>query len=303
MILAFFIFCIVLFIYMHVQFQLRTSNDLEIYELDEASKDKMEEICDLRQPVVFDFQNDQFAEHTCKNSIIANYPAFEIKVRNVSEDDFIYLPLNMNDAVKLFEEENKIYFSENNEDFLKETGVIKHMQYNDAYLRPYMMMTSSYDVLMGSDGVCTPLRYNINYRNFFVVTQGSIKIKLIPPKSSKYLEPKSDYLNFEFKSKVDPWVVDTQAKYKCLDVTLTVGKAIYIPAYWWYSIKFDKNTSVSNCRYRTYMNNIAIIPNIFMYSLQRHNVKMQVVKTTTETNNQPPPPSPPQSEETTDKKP
>jgi len=48
-IISFFIFCIVLFIYLHVHFQLRTSDDLEVYELDEASKNKLEEICDLRQ--------------------------------------------------------------------------------------------------------------------------------------------------------------------------------------------------------------------------------------------------------------
>ena len=39
-----FVFCLVLFIYLHVTFQLRTSNDLEVYEIDEPSKDKLEEI-------------------------------------------------------------------------------------------------------------------------------------------------------------------------------------------------------------------------------------------------------------------
>jgi hypothetical protein len=52
---AFFIFCIVLFIYLHVQFHLKTSEDLEMYEVEQPSKDKLEEICDLRQPVLFDF--------------------------------------------------------------------------------------------------------------------------------------------------------------------------------------------------------------------------------------------------------
>ena len=34
-------------------------------------------------------------------------------------------------------------------------------------------------------GTQTPLKYELNYRNFFLVTQGSIKVKLIPPKSAK----------------------------------------------------------------------------------------------------------------------
>ena len=32
--IGFFIFCLVLFIYLHVQFHLKTSNDLEMYEID-----------------------------------------------------------------------------------------------------------------------------------------------------------------------------------------------------------------------------------------------------------------------------
>ena len=51
--IALLIFCLVLFIYLHVYFHLKTSNDLEVYEIEQPSKDKLEEICDLRQPVIF----------------------------------------------------------------------------------------------------------------------------------------------------------------------------------------------------------------------------------------------------------
>ena len=57
-IIGFFVFCIILFFYLHIHFHLKTSNDLEIYEIEQASKDKMEEICDLRQPVLFDCDED-----------------------------------------------------------------------------------------------------------------------------------------------------------------------------------------------------------------------------------------------------
>ena len=58
-IIAIIVFCLVLFIYLHVCFHLKKVDDLEIYELCQPSKDKMEEICDLRQPVVTDFTNDK----------------------------------------------------------------------------------------------------------------------------------------------------------------------------------------------------------------------------------------------------
>jgi hypothetical protein len=285
--IAFFVFCIVLFIYLHVQFHLKTSNDLEVYELDMASKDKLDEICDLRQPVLFDFEHDNILQHTSVSSLINNYHAFEIKVRNVLDPDYnseIYIPLPLHSAKKLFDEDKaETYFSENNNEFLQETGVVKHMQYNDEFIRPPMVSNCNYDVLLGSENVKTPLRYEINFRNFFLVTEGKVTIKLSPPQNSKYLYPIRDYENFEFRSPVNPWKVQPQYtaefdKMKCLEVALVPGRMIHIPAYWWYSIHFEKNSSIASFKYRTYMNNAAILPHIAMHALQLQNIKREVVK-------------------------
>jgi hypothetical protein len=67
-------------------------------------------------------------------------------------------------------------------------------------------------------------------------------------------------------------------KMKCLDVFIEKGKVIHIPAYWWYSIKFNKDTSVSCFHYRTYMNNLAISPYIIMHGLQNQNTKIETIK-------------------------
>jgi hypothetical protein len=285
--IAFFVFCIILFIYLHVQFHLKTSNDLEVYELDMASKDKLDEICDLRQPVLFDFENANILQHASVGSLVNNYHAFEIKVRNTADPDYnseIYIPLPLHSAKKLFDEDKtEAYFSENNNEFLQETGVIKHMQYNDEFIRPPMVSNCNYDILLGSENVKTPLRYEINFRNFFLVTEGKVTIKLSPPQNSRYLFPIRDYENFEFRSPVNPWKVQPQYsaefdKMKCLEVTLAPGKMIHIPAYWWYSIKFEKNSSIASFKYRTYMNNTAILPHIAMHALQLQNIKREVVK-------------------------
>jgi len=53
---------------------------------------------------------------------------------------------------------------------------------------------------------------------------------------------------------------------------------LFIPAYWWYSIKFSNNASISCFNYRTYMNNVAVAPYIGMHALQIQNVKRNVVK-------------------------
>ena len=284
-----FIFCIILFLYLHIQFHLKTHDDLEIYEIDQASKDKIEEICDLRQPVLFDCDEDgdKIINSTNKNTLLSNYPVFEVKIRDntdIKPDTEISLPLPLHLATKLFnEDKNATYYSENNLDFLSETGAIKNMSYNDDFLRPYLVTNRYYDVLMGSTNTETPFRYDLNYRNYYIVTQGSIKVKLAPPKSGKYLYPINDYENFEFRSAINPWSVQQKYKadfdkVKCLEIVLTPGRFLFIPAYWWYTFKFGEDTSVSCFKYRTYMNNVAICPQIFMYALQNQNVERKMAK-------------------------
>lgn len=286
-IIGFCIFCLVLFLYLHIQFHLKTGEDLEMYEVEQPSKDKLEQICDLRQPVLFDFDCEKIIQTSNRNYIANNYHAFEVKIRNINENDTsseLYVPLPIHSAIKLFDEDKtSSYFSENNAEFLEETGVVKNLRYNDEFLRPYMVSNCNYDVLMGSAHMCTPFRYEINYRNYIVLTQGSAQIKLAPPHSIKYLHPIYDYENFEFRSPINPWSPQPNFtadfdKIKCLEFTLLPGKTLYIPAYWWYSIKFNDSTSISCFNYRTYMNNLAIVPYICLHALQIQNVKRDIVK-------------------------
>ena len=52
-----------------------------------------------------------------------------------------------------------------------------------------------------------------------------------------------------------------------------------IPAYWFYSIKILKqDTIISNYKYRTYANNLSIIPNIVENFLKRNNIKRNFLK-------------------------
>lgn len=269
---------------------MKVSEDLEIYEIDNASKDKLEEICDLRQPVLFDVDNEnheKLMRGTTMTYVLDNYHAFEMKIRNTKDTNYdteIHIPLHTHSLAKLLDEDKKsCYFSENNGEFLQETGLIKQFQYNDAFLRPYMVSNCNYDIMTGSLDTVTPFRYELNYRNYFMVTHGSVSIKLTPPNNSKYLQPVYDYENFEFRSPINPWFVQSQYKsdfdkVKCLDIVVKSGQILQIPAYWWYSIKFSKGASISCFRYRTYMNNIAILPYIGMYALQIQNVKRNVAK-------------------------
>jgi len=284
--IAIFIFCVVLFLYLHINYHLKCSNDLEVYTIERPSKGKLEEICDIRQPVVFDFRNEKILSKCNLSVLDDNYGAFDIHLRdktNNDESSELYLPFLLKEAINVLRDDKEgKYISENNEDFLKETAVIKDYRYNDSFLRPPLVSKCIYDLLFGSVGSKTPLRYDLNYRNYYYVTSGKVQIKLIPPHSGKYLYPEKDYDNFEFRSPVNVWDVQSEykanfAKVKVLDVDLNEGEIIYIPAYWWYSIKYEKLSSVCSFKYRTFMNVLAISPELVLSMLQSQNIKREVV--------------------------
>jgi hypothetical protein len=147
-----------------------------------------------------------------------------------------------------------------------------------------MVSSCNYDILFASLNVETPLRYEVNYRNYFVVTNGKVIVRLLVPKSKKYLYATNDYDNFEFISPVNPWNVQDEYradfnKLRTIDVTLITGQMIHIPAYWWYSIKFVKsNTTICVFKYKTYMNTLAISNHLVMRLLQGQNTKRIAAK-------------------------
>jgi len=279
------IFSIVLFLYIHMHFHLNTSDDLEIYTIENVSKDRLEEICNLKQPVLFDYTNNNLLETVNIGKMEELYGAFDVNFRNIAEKDKeseIYLPILLNEVVKLFQNKlnNKIII-ENNNEFLNETGLTKIYRYNDSFLRPPLVSICKYDFMSGSEESYTPLRYNISHRNFYLVTSGKVNLKLIPPSNGKYLQKENDYDIFEFGSPVDPWNVQDIYKpefdkVKVLDLDLTKGQIINIPPYWWYSIKYEKVSSICVFKYRTYMSTVSILPNLLMGLLQQQNIKREI---------------------------
>jgi hypothetical protein len=285
--IAIFIFCVVLFLYLHIYYHLKTSNDLEVYTIERPSKNKLEEICDLRQPVVFEFSNERLLE-SCNLAILDdNYGAFDIKLRDTQQNDEnseLYLPFLLKEALKVFQDDkNAKYITENNGDFLEETAAIKNFRYNDSFLRPPMISKCTYDFWSGSIGAQTPLRYNLEYRTFIYLTSGKAKLKLIPPHSSRYLNVEKDYDNFEFRSVINPWNVQQHYKadfdkVKVLDIEVAPGYIIFIPAYWWYSIEYEELSSICVFKYRTYMSTLSTLPQILMSYLQKQNIKREIAK-------------------------
>jgi len=307
LVVSIFIFCIVLFLYLHIHFHLKRSNDLEVYEIEQPSKQRLEEVCDIRQPTTFEYCNEQVLAQLSYQGIHTNYRAFDINIRDVGKtgsasattttdaakapqkgtesEVVLYIPVTFKIAHEVLKKDTEMkYISERNTDFIDDTGLIKVFQLNDEFLRPYMVSTCMYDIMMASIRTTTPLRYEVNYRNYFLVTQGSVKILLIPPKDTRYLYPINDYDILEFRSPVNPWKVqpeyqDDFDKIKTLEVELFQGMVMFIPAYWWYSIQFNSHeTSVCSFKYRTHMNTLAVAPSLLLNLLQNMNIKRDTLE-------------------------
>lgn len=289
--LSLLIFLLVLFVYIHITHQLKTSEDLEIYELDYTTNKDLQEICDVKQPVLFEFNSifPEFFENITFDTL-TNYETYDVKVKDIndywkSDESVDYLVLPYQSAQSLITSDPKSsFFIENNDEFIEETGLNKHFYELDYYFKPYMNAQTKFDILTGSKNCITPLRYHTNYRQLFLVNSGKITVKMTPWKSRKYLHPIKDYDNYEFRSPVNCWnpqkqFLNDMDKTKFLEFDVNAGYVLYVPPYWWYSIKFSaEQTLVSGITHNSVMNIVSNIPNLCLYYLQQHNINKKVAK-------------------------
>lgn len=302
--LAFFIFILILFIYIHVNAQWKTSNDIEIYESDYESASQLQEICSVKQPVVFKCQKNPDAVDffvKIQSDKFEKYDNIDIRIKDrtdyyktplikdsASQDIAVdYVPLSFRSARRLMTTDtNAKYFSEKNAFFLEESGINRLFHSLDSILKPPLAAYTKYDILMGSPLVTTPLRYHLESHKYIAVTRGKIRVKLCPPKNSKVIPTHHDYENYEFWSPLSATGSGSKdkeilQKIKFLDVDVHSGDILFVPSYWWYSITFsgDPETTVAAFTYDVAMNVVAQSKHWALYYLQQSNIKTRPAKT------------------------
>lgn len=287
-----FIFLIILFLYIHITSQYKRSEDLEIYEMDYATNTHLQEVCDVKQPVLFNYTDicPEFFDEV-NIDVLSHHGKYDVKVKE-SADYFVensetidYIVLSMQSSLQLITTDTKSnYFTENNEEFISDSGLSSLFQLNDELLKPSFIAQTKYDLLMGSKNSVMPLRYHTCYRKFLCVNSGKISIKMTPWKSHKYVYPIKDYDNYDFRSPINVW--NPQPKYmhemdkiKFLEFDVNKGHVLYIPPYWWYSIKFSTETTmICDFTYNSIMNCVSNIPNYAVYFMQQQNTKSHSTK-------------------------
>ena len=218
------------------------------------------------------------------NNINSNYGNFDIKLYT-KENNNIHINIDFNKALEIFKNDiSSNYISENNHDFLVESSLIKNLSTIDNLLRPYGVSSIEYDMIIGSTNSYTSFKYTLNPRNFLYVIDGTIDITLTIPDNKKYLQIEKDYNNNEFYSTLDIYNVTDNFikdynKIKFMKIILNKGDLLYIPSYWFYSLKLmTPQSNVINFKYTTYISNISILPTLIQSYLQNKNIKKNFLK-------------------------
>lgn len=266
------IFIIVVILYSQLVFQLKKGDDLEIFETDYITNADLNKSTMLKQPFIFTFSKfDSALKHV---SIVQDYGSFDISVKDLNDyyndkpgNKSIALSLNAGDALIATDPDAKFY-SDSNGYFIEETGLKKYFQNLDKYLEPHFSVFSKYDIGFGAG---TPLLYHTYERRYLYVASGSMRVKMCPWRSSKYIVINKDYGNYEFSSPLNVWkpqdiYANSYNKIKFIEFTVPAGSVLYVPPYWFYSCKYEKtdgDTFVHSFNYGSPMNLVANLGNLF----------------------------------------
>ena len=255
------LFFLVLFVYTHVYFQLKTSSEIKVYELETPVTGRIDDVLNLKQPVVF---TPVLPYYFPNNDTVSIAGLTQAEIKEIVKDNSVKITNNtvqtstrtfssMDSAFKLFRADTeKKYYTDHNYDILS-NKVPKNYLEN---LKPPFCSHVRHDVLFGSADATSRLQYKINFRTFFLVTSGEIRMRLMPPNRLKSNGLSSNYYSFEFSSNRDIWnlVDDNICKVK-----LGTGQCIYIPPYWQYSIQFAKDAVVVETNYNSAMTEVATV--------------------------------------------
>ena len=257
-------------LYSQIMFQLKKSDDLEIYETDFTTNKELNDSANLKQPFIFSFS--EFDQNLNSLDLTKDYGSFDVFVKDATDyyadkpTQSIVLTLNATSSLIQTDGDAK-YYSDSNSFFIDETGIQKYYQQVDKYLKPHFSVFSKYDVIFGSAGSSTPLMYHTYERRYLYVTgQDNIVVKMTPWRSSKYMIINKNYKDYEFSSPLNVWkpqnaYMGGYQKMKFIEFVVRPGSILYVPPFWHYSIQFKKeNQFVHVFNYGSLMN---ILSNAF----------------------------------------
>ena len=139
---------------------------------------------------------------------------------------------------------------------VKENGFLPFFETN--FLQPSSISYPTYSIILNSKEYV----YHISYRQYFLVSQGSATINLIPPNQTKPLN--NDYYEMNFSC-------EEPAIEKILPITLSKGDCLFIPPNWGYKITMEEKSSLLSFNYKTPLNIISYLDYYILHFFQKIN--------------------------------
>jgi hypothetical protein len=293
------VFVVVLFIYIHVQFQLSASNKRDVYVLDGVTRSSIEDILDMKQPTVFNTfrpEEQPIYNHLNKHNIQTAMANNDIQIcDNTRTVRHTSVPSMFTSATKLFNADtNAQFYTEKNDLFMQSfqsNPLLQPMQHHHTFLVPPLQSTARHDLLFGADKATSLPQHSIMYRNFFTVTSGALKIKLVHPSNKTNVcnrtstnststsstnstststgKSKNDYFHMRFFTDIDMWTPSQSNNTDIIEATIQTGETISIPPYWTYSFQFDKDTVVCASAYNSYITDIVTIHHKILHLMHK----------------------------------
>ena len=274
---TFIVFFIILFTYIHIQDQLKTGEDLDIYEYEYASPKGLLEITQYKQPVLFLLHLPSIRGNEKLDPIFVKDVRDYYKIKN-QENRVDSISLPHRSAKGLMETDTKsVFYSDRNQTSISKSETWTNwFESVNPFLQPAFTINREYDVLYGSQKTRTIATYHRESHVYLYLPQETntlnIRVKMAPWKSRTFLELESDYTYYEFWSRIN--LYEKNDHVRCLDFIVNPGYVLYIPPYWFYSIEFQNNMNeVCMMKYTTGANLLANVKHIGQYHLQQQNIQ------------------------------
>lgn len=269
------LFFIILFTYIHLQHQLKTGEDLEVYEYEYVSSAGLQEITQLKQPVLFSLQLPSLRDNPHLDPIHVKDIREYYRPNTTSTDS---ITLSQTSGRGLLDTDSKsLFYSDRNQTSIAISEKwTKWFETIDPFLQPAFTIYREYDVLYGSQNSHTITMFHRESHAYIYLPEETnpspIRVKMTPWSSRTFLDHESDYTYYEFWSKTN--LFEKNEKIRCLDFLVKPGYVLYIPPYWFYSLEYQNKTSeVCMAKYTTGANLLANAKHIGKYWLQQQNIQ------------------------------
>jgi hypothetical protein len=264
-------FLVVLFVYIHIQFQLSHSQEKDVYVLDVPVTIPIEEIFELKQPVVMHLHDQTLTGDLTKNILSEQFPKFDMSVYdNTREVTHAHILSSCSATKELFNDDTESrYYTEKNYNFVNTippNNIFKGMLQKHQLFEPPLCSRKLFDIMFGSHNSTTSTQYSVMYRNIFTVTKGNLHVKMIHPNlaSEHKITVKPNYTDMSFfaEGNIDLW----GDKYdETIEIVVKEGETFSIPPYWLYSFRYEHDTFVTCSYFNSYMTEIATLPHTVLY--------------------------------------